>query len=623
MEALVTPPRETQSSLRPVHRHHQDGRNFSSPLKTPMWRSEPATPAANTSRKRGREDWAPETPTSLPRRRRGKDAATQSVDWAVGDGQHIADNWSVGLEIGHAHPTTTGETVTSEYFPADEKQYIGFAVHWDADVIGVVCPFCMETEIHLMPRPSNTADVDLREPDCDPRKRFRLLFAGDDHPAVKSRRGIWVEERSRWESVYVEGLCSEESEQGSEDEAGEKGPICFGDQDHSNPMEILEDVQDDQIIIPSEEALPLAADTGLDLPIVLSSDDEDDANDGDDAMADEPIMKENTQILRIVSSLYNNAPPQYLTLGHGQAIVVYRPVAVIPVPGSLEKTVGFLDPTASSTRRVFTRSGWKGEEICDADMAWLQGVLATFKEAPWQELKIINNRDYTEKVRRLSAQLGLEPRPHNYDKENPVGQVCFSHVEKQLVVVALEEHQSSRHLALTEPVTKRTIYLDLAPCAGCLDFAKAVERTNPLRFEFSVMARVMGNVEKGGDADDSADESPLDGHGRQGSQRAPRVMRRSEKGEYEVAAVMDRKQSTEEGLQYLVRWANTWLTHGQLEVHLNGLYAREFEVVREMTRRRGEKLYLVKWDDTWMSYKDLGGSKKLIEEYENEIMLLD
>lgn len=574
----------------------------------------------------------------------------------------------------------------------NEKQYIGLAIHWDADVIGVICPFCMETEIHIMPRPSNAADVDLRVPDCDPEKQFRLLFAGDNHPAVKGRRGIWVEEKRRWESVYVEDLCSEESEEGTEaeerDESTTEEPLCSGGQDYGGPEEVLEGVEEYQGITLSEGELPLTVDDDLGLPIAfygdemttenpLCSGDQDHGDLGEaledmeeslriplsegelpltaESGSDLPVavavsdddgeeaitLQENPEILRIASSLFNNPPPEYLTLGHGQTSVVYRPVAVIPVLGALQKTIGFLAPTISSTKRVFTRSGWRGEEISNADIAWMQDALATGKEAPWQELAIIKNNDYTDKVREMSTQLGLEPRSHNYDKENPVGQVCFSHVEKQLVVVALEEYQSSRHLSPAEPVINRTIYLDREPCVGCLDFAKAVERTAPLRFEFNVMTRVMndtqarkkfrkldsGNGERGREADDDGDETPSDDHGIQGLQR-PAEARRASSGrhdneaEYEVGSIINRR-TIRGRVEYLVRWKESWLTDSQLEIQLNGLYGGGLDVVREVTTRRGEKRCLVRWEDSWLSVKDLGNSRKLFEDYERERGLLE
>ena len=86
-------------------------------------------------------------------------------------------------------------------------------------------------------------------------------------------------------------------------------------------------------------------------------------------------------------------------------------------------------------------------------------MLKACKEALWEEFSIINNGVYTGKVRDISAHLGLEPRYYNYNKENPVSQVCFSHVQRQLVVVALEEHQSSSHLTPTGSVINRTIYV--------------------------------------------------------------------------------------------------------------------------------------------------------------------
>lgn len=538
----------------------------------------------------------------------------------------------MGVKAVQAHSITTGESlVTGDSLP-NERQYIAFATYWDEDIIGVVCPFCMETEIHLISRPSNRGDVDLRVPDCDPGKKFRLLFAGDDHPAVKGRTGIWVEARRRWEIAYVEDLCSEESEQGSEaeddDERTTEQSICSGDQGHGDPVEVLEDTEEDQGIIPSEGVLPLEADSGVDLPVAFSSDAE------DDEIPDRLMPEENAQILRLAAGLYDKPPPEYLTLGHGTAAIVYKPVAVIPILGAQQKTVGFLAPTASSSRRVFARSGWKGEEISDGDIAWLQGILATAKEAPWQELTIINNRDYTNKVREISARLGLEPKYHNYDKKNPLGQVCFSHVEKQLVVVALEEHQSSRHLSPTEPLINRTIYLDRAPCAGCLDFAKAVERTIPLRFEFNIMTRVMSDEQartkfrkldrgeggKGREADDGADETLPDN---QGPQRPTRARRGNEHGEYEITAILGKKQSIQDGLQYLVHWQNTWLTDSQLEAQLNGLYAGELEVVGETTGKKGERRRLVQWADSWMSYEDLDNARKLVEEYESERGMLE
>ncbi|KFZ20665.1 hypothetical protein V502_03078 [Pseudogymnoascus sp. VKM F-4520 (FW-2644)] len=630
MKPPVTPPRNTQSSLRQLHRHQQEAINYASPPKTPMWRAEPPTPTANTSRKRGRDHWAPTTPTSLPRRKSGQDAAVISAERAMGDEENLfGNNGPLGTETQVSHKIAASEPL------ANERQYIAFATYWDEDIIGVVCPFCMETEIHLMPRPSNTGDVDLRVPDCDPGKQFRLLFAGDDHPAVKGRRGIWVEDRRRWEIAYVEDLCSEESEQGSGAEEYEEStteePIFSGHQDHGDPVEVPEDTEEDQSNFPSEGVLPLAADSGVDLSVAFSND------DGDEAITDNLTPNENAQILRLAAGLYDNPPPEYLTLGHGTAAIVYRPVAVIPILGAQQKTVGFLAPTASSPRRVFARSGWKGEDISDGDIAWLQGILATAKEAPWQELTIVNNREYTNKVREMSAHLGLEPKYHNYDKKNPLGQVCFSHVEKQLVVVAHEEHQCSSHLSPTEPLVNRTIFLDRAPCAGCLDFAKAVERTVSIRFEFNVMTRVMSDEQartkfrkldcgkgvKDREAYDNADETPPDDQIRQGPQRPTRARRGNEHGEYEVTAILGKKQSIRGGLQYLVHWQNTWLTDSQIEAQVNGLYAGELEVIGETTGRKGERRRLVQWADSWMDYGDLDNARKLIEEYENERGLLE
>ncbi|OBT76989.1 hypothetical protein VF21_04175 [Pseudogymnoascus sp. 05NY08] len=746
MEPPVTPPRKTQSSLRQAHRHHEDARSYASPPKTPMFRSEPLTPTANTSGKRGRDTWAPATPTSLPRRKRHETTAGLSAKQPVGDGEGLfEDNGPVRTEAEIFHDITADKPLATGDFTANEKQYIGVALHWDADIIGVICPFCMETEVHLMPRPSNTADIDLRIPDCDPGKTFRLLFAGDDHPAVKGRKGIWAAERRRWEAVYIEDLCSEKSEAGSEveereestteepncpgdlhhgdpkeiledreedqistssegelpiaaeddldlrvsfsgDEITTEEPLCSGDQDYGDHEEVLEDMEEYQSITPSEGELLLAADDDVDLLIAFSDDeitteellcsgDQDhgdpeevweDMEEGqritpsegelpltaecgsdvliaasDDGVEEAITPQENPEILRIVSSLFNNPPPEYLTLGHGQTAVVYRPVAVIPVLGAPQKTVGFLAPTTSSTKRVFTRSGWRGEEISDADIAWMQDVLATSKEAPWQELSIIKNSDYTDKVRKLSTQLGLEPRSHNYDKENPLGQVCFSHVEKQLVVVALEEHQSSRHMSPTEPLINRTIYLDREPCVGCLDFAKAVERIAPLRFEFNVMTRVMsdtqarkkfrkldsGSGERGREADDDGEETSSYDHGRRGLQR-PTGTRRASTGrhdneaEYEVASIIDRR-TLRGRVEYLVRWKESWLTGSQLEIQLNGLYGGGLDVVREVVGRRGNKRCLVKWENSWVSVNDLGNSRKLIEEFEGGRALLE
>ncbi|KFZ15504.1 hypothetical protein V501_02698 [Pseudogymnoascus sp. VKM F-4519 (FW-2642)] len=697
MEPPVTPPRKIQSSLRQAHRHHEDAASYASPPKTPMLRSEPQTPTANTSRKRGRDTWAPATPTSLPRRKRRECAARLSAEWAAGDEEDPFEN--IGLvgtetEVSVSHAIAAAEPLATRDSRGNSKQYIAIAVYWDADVIGVVCPFCMETEIHLMPRPSNTSGVDLRVPDCDPGKTFRLLFAGDDHPAVKGRKAIWAVERRRWEAVYIEDLCSEVSEAGSEveeleestteepicsgdlhhgdpeeiledreedqistssegglpvsadndvdlpiafssDESTTEEPICSGDQNHGDPEEVVDDMEVDQIMIPGEVELPLAADGDLDLPIAFSDD------DGEEAIT----LEENPEILRVTSRLFNNPPPEYLTLGHGQTAVVYRPVAVIPVLGAPQKTVGFLAPMASSARRVFTRSGWRGEEITDADTAWLQDSLCTNKEAPWQDLRIINNRHYTDKVRELSAHLGLEPRYHNYDKENPLGQVCFSHVEKQLVVVALEEHQSSNHLGPTESLINRKIYLDRAPCRGCLDFAKAVEREMPLRFTFIVMTRVMsdeqvrkkigngdeGKEREGNETDDSADDeiSANDYHNqRSSSPKATRMNKeRQSAGEktkdvYEVSAIVGRRILHGE-VEYLVEWKEMWQDDVEYQAQLKGLYAKELHLVCEMAGRGGKRRRLIRWTETWMHNKDLYNSRTLIREYESGRGLLD
>ncbi|KFX89703.1 hypothetical protein V490_06854 [Pseudogymnoascus sp. VKM F-3557] len=268
-------------------------------------------------------------------------------------------------------------------------------------------------------------------------------------------------------------------------------------------------------------------------------------------------------------------------------------------------------------------------------------------ETPWQELSIISNREYTDKVRKISADLGLEAKYHNYDKGYPLGQVYFSHVEKQLVVVALEEHQSSKNPSHSETPINRAIYLDRAPCTGCLDFAKAVERTTPLRFEFNIMARVMTReqlraklrrmgkggkgTETNGSADGSSDdEISFDDHRRQRSSTSKRLRMNKGRqvageeieGVYGILEIID-KQVLYGQLEYLVRWKRTWLTAAQLETQLNGQYADEFDVVRARNGKNGEKLYLVEWDDGWVSSKDLGNSRKLIEEYERKRALLE
>lgn len=43
----------------------------------------------------------------------------------------------------YAHPVTTCETVTSENIHADDKQYIGFAMHWDAAETGFGLPIAL------------------------------------------------------------------------------------------------------------------------------------------------------------------------------------------------------------------------------------------------------------------------------------------------------------------------------------------------------------------------------------------------------------------------------------------------------------------------------------------------
>ncbi|ELR09733.1 hypothetical protein GMDG_04219 [Pseudogymnoascus destructans 20631-21] len=165
MEPPVTPPRKTQSSLRQAHRHHEDSRSYASPHKTPMLKSEPLTPTANTSRKSGRDTWAPATPTSLPKRKRHEGAAGLSAERAGGDGDDIfEDNGPVRTEAEIFHEIAAVEPLATGDSTANEKQYIAIATYWDEDIIGVACPFCMETKIHLMSRPRNTADIDMRVP---------------------------------------------------------------------------------------------------------------------------------------------------------------------------------------------------------------------------------------------------------------------------------------------------------------------------------------------------------------------------------------------------------------------------------------------------------------------------
>jgi hypothetical protein len=475
-----------------------------------------------------------------------------------------------------------------------------------------------------------------------------------DRLALKSLGWQWVHENSRWQTTGLEYIFAAKVEEtnpvGEIDPLEESNPVkesslahgregsttagdstSPGDQDCNDSVQVLEDIVKDHISISSDETL--VTDDDLDLPFAFSNDD-----------GDETSPNEDNQVLQVGSSLFNNPHPEYVTLVHGrQTAIVYKPVAVIPVIGSRRKTLGFLAPTTSSTRRVFTRSGWTGGVISDMEMAWLQDASM---EAPWQELSIISNREYTDKVRKMSAHLGLEPKYHNYDNEHPLGQVYFSHVEKQLVVVALEEHQSSKHPSHSETLINRTIYLDRAPCTSCLDFAKAVERITPLRFEFNVMARVMtreqlraklrrmrkrGNeMETDDSADDSADEISSGNHRPQRSSNSKTVRISRERlaaseetdGVYGIMAIIDRQKLYGE-LEYLVRWKRTWLTAAQLETQLNGQYADEFDVVCARNGKNGERFYLVKWDDGWVSSRDLGNSRKLIEEYERKRALLE
>ena len=235
------------------------------------------------------------TPTSLPRKR-GQHITQASVEWTAGDGGSVFNDTvlvatEISLEITAGNPLATRGCFHVEN---------AFAVYWDEDIIGLVCLFCIETELYIMPRSNNITAVDLRIPDCDTRKRFRLLFPGDDHPAVNRRRGVWVEERRRWESVYVEDL-SEESEQ--ESEAG--GALKDTTANYSDFVEALTEEVEDQ---PGEETLLLAADNRSDLPVALFGNDS-------EPLADRSTPQ-NSEILLIASSLTKHPPPKYLTLGH-------------------------------------------------------------------------------------------------------------------------------------------------------------------------------------------------------------------------------------------------------------------------------------------------------------------
>lgn len=575
-------------------------------------------------------------------------------------------NWSSGA--GDIHPVTTGEALILEGSFVEEKPlYLGFVLFWDQDIIGVHCPFCLSTETHLMrplinknsPFSNPIWHKDMRAADCQPGMSFRLLFPFD-RLAMDGLGSQWAPENKRWETSGLKEILFKEVKKGNEEEAEMEGIMTEEPHYLPSPRYLLHHTNSavpcidynccspqKERIIPSNEVLPIAADTSPGPPVDLSN------YDGDKAVISSLMLTQNAEMLAVVSRLYNNPPPEYLSFGHGRASIVYRPVAVIPVLGQRQKTVGFLAPTASSTRRVFTRSGWRGQKISNADVAWLQGILATPKEAPWQELEFINNGDYTDKVREVSAYLGQEPKPHYYDLENPIGQVCFSHVEKQLVIVALEEYQPSGHISRMEPLI-RTIYLDRAPCVGCLDFAKAVERRTSLRFTFNVMTRVMSDeqarkktktrdpgkenvaMEEEGDkeADESADESaddemPADDRRYQGRRslkttgmdKKRQPAGKELRGVYEVSAILNRRVIDGE-LEYLVDWKEMWLNGTEFEAQLR-LYAKQLHVVCEVTGRRGERERLVRWPESWESHEKLNNSRELVEEYEREKGLVE
>lgn len=653
MDLPVTPPRERQSSLRQVHRHRQDARNYTFPPKMPMWRSEPqALPTANTSRKRGRDNWIPPTPKSLPRRKRAQNDAGLLAEPASGNGNNIVEkNWSAGAKTGNFHSVTIDEALVPGHSLVEEKLiYLGFIQYWDEDVMGVYCPFCLMTEIHLMRPPIDEKDPfpnpiwhqDMRAADCQPDMCFRLLFPFD-RLAMEGLGWQWVQENARWETSGLEDIVFKEVDEESgieEDSQGRtaEGPIRSRDRDCSE--QVHEDMTEHHGLIPSRTRLTLMADIGPDPPLPFPP---------RNSIHNETGANVTTGILLESTILCGNAPPEYLTFQHEKTSVVYGPLATIPTLGSEFKTVGFLAPLPlSAGQPVFTRSGWTGETFNETDIARLQQTLGSGHGGTWQSFSILNNREYTDKVREWSASLGLEPKYHNYDNERPLGQVFFSHVEKHLVVVAIEECQSSGLLAPAEPLIHRTIHLDRKPCPNCEEFAKAVEEVSNLRFTFKVMTRVARcrvtnlrpNVEtranamwKGKDkssmdsfTDDSdatiiSRGSPLPKRIRKGLPRTRRPSDQKNNGnvEYEVEMIIGKKQSEQHGLQYLVRWRDTWLSDLQLEVQLEASL-EDLEVVREATRKGRRTQYLVRWSDSWESHSSLANSTKLIEEFERELL---
>lgn len=584
----------------------------------------------------------------------------------------------------------------------NEKNNLAIVAWWDTHVLGVHCPFCLHIETQTVTQFSTEdpflvtqKQIDIRTANCEKSKAYRILYPDEEHPAVEELGWKWSGQNKRYETARIENVYAKNCQTAADEawladipELGfrvyqsiEKGQV-EGDMQTTSPgvenvekkiagteVTAMDDTKGDEVVDTSTDEIDLNQDVELDavshgevivvdtrqIPKTLRFEKdpqgfvgrffEREELDNSESIT-EPIVP---QLPRRApckpSKPITNLPPPNITLRHNNVAVIYTPSSIVPITGAYSKTVGFLEPISPFEPRIFTRSGWTDQDFTPNDISHLQSTLTSIGSdragADIPTYKVINNSKYTAKVREWCARLDLPLKGDNMDFHSKEGQVYSSHVEKQLIVFALEEYQEiprfgPYHPSSPDTVIHRTFHIERDPCTDCRDFAAAVESFAPLRFTFEKMPplvsreqvealvrrklakklltpmakRSRGALKRGGG--DYASSAPL------------------EKGTKYVGTpgVKRARKSRRENAEGDLQNGHGWDDYGSLEIFIDDMVVEatkqvaildddendsvgdiiddpgEYEIaalIKKRTTFNGAVLYLVRWKDTWLT----------------------
>jgi hypothetical protein len=126
----------------------------------------------------------PPTPISLRKAAVLGFAASKTAGEDVGVGIESLEPIVIDLTA-----TTDDEDVQNDMGMenGEKKEYLAFVLWWDANLVGVYCPFCLHLETHLVSSiaADSSGGGNLRQANCDISKAYRILYPYDEHPATE------------------------------------------------------------------------------------------------------------------------------------------------------------------------------------------------------------------------------------------------------------------------------------------------------------------------------------------------------------------------------------------------------------------------------------------------------